>query len=159
MKGSTMNDNLNTLFKAYCEKFNVREKYQQDFKIQKIALQTIIHNHQTNTLFYCGKCMCIWLVDVVCFVGIIPITPFMIFYEKVYKQVKGFIRFKSLTKKHKKAIQELITTAPQRLAQIHKDQKSKTLNTNQMQSLSNEAEILKVILKIGKQKEKNQCIK
>ncbi len=139
-----MNDNLNTLFKAYCEKFNVREKYQQDFKIQKNALQTIIHNHQTNTLFYCGECMGIWLFD---------------FYEKVYKEVKGFIRFKSLTKKHKKAIQQLITTAPQRLAQIHKEQKSKTLNTNQMQSLSNEAEILKAILKIAKQKEKNQWIK
>lgn len=139
-----MNDNLNTLFKAYCEKFNVREKYQQDFKIQKLALETITHNHQTNTLFYYAKCMGIWLFD---------------FYEKVYKEVKGFIRFKSLTKKHKKAIQELITTAPQRLAQIHKEQKSKTLNTNQMQSLSNEAEILKAILKIAKQKEKNQWIK
>lgn len=148
-----MNDNLNTLFKAYCQEFNVREKYQQDFRIQKDVLQTIIYNHQSNGLFYGAKCMCIWLFQVVCFVGIIPIMPFMSFYEKVYKEVKAFIRFKSLTKKHKKAIQELITTAPQRLAQIHKEQKSKTLNTNEMQSLSNEEEILKAILKIVKQKE------
>lgn len=61
-----------------------------------------------------------------------------------------------MTKKHKKAIEDLITTAPQRLAQIHKEQKSKTLNANEMQSLSNEAEILKAILKIAKQKEKKQ---
>lgn len=72
-----MNDSLNTLFKAYCQEFNVREKYQQDFRIQKNALQTIIHNHQTNTLFYGAKCMRIWLLDMVCFVGVVPIVPFM----------------------------------------------------------------------------------